>query len=92
MMNATYRMSTQQIFNPIDYAFSWTDDGWYTWDSKAAVKHARQARDRAVKQLKADGRTVSKFSLPGQLVRRGGIGSGKPDVEFVVTCYGLNAL
>ncbi len=82
--------STQRIFDPISFGFIWTDDGWYSWDSKAAHKAARQARDKAAREFKAEGKSVKKFSLPGQLVRRGGIGSGKPDVEFVVTAYGVN--
>jgi hypothetical protein len=34
---------------------------------------------------------VTCFSLPGQLITRGGIGSGHPQVEFFVTGFGFNA-
>lgn len=81
----------QKIFNPINYEFSWTDDGWYDWNSDAAHKTALSARDKLAKELRAQGHKVKGFSLRNQLVRRGGISTGHPDVEFFVTCYGLNA-
>lgn len=82
----------QRIFSPLNTEhFSWTDDGWYSFDSVAAHKAARKLRDDMAKELKQSGRTVSKFSLGSQLVSRGGIGSGKPHVEFIVSCYGLNS-
>ena len=80
----------QIIFNPIDFGFKWTNDGWYTFDSKTAQKAALKARNAFAKEEKAKGKRVSCFSLPNQLVREGGIGSGKPDVEFVVNVYGVN--
>ena len=81
---------SQQTFNPIDYFFTWTDD-WYTWDSKAAKKAALQARNAEVKRLRAEGYTVTTFTLSNQIVTRGGIGSGHPQIETVVSCYGFNA-
>jgi hypothetical protein len=83
-------MLMQHRFNPIDYGFEWTEDGWYKWDSKAAHKQARQARDAEARLRKGAGQNVKKWSEPNQLMRRGGIGSGKPDVEFIVTIYGFN--
>jgi hypothetical protein len=80
----------QQTFNPIDYGFAWTDDGWYNWDAKLGRKLAMQARDAAAKRAKREGRTVTKFSMPNQLISRGGIGSGRPHIEQVVTCFGVN--
>lgn len=80
---------SQQTFNPIDYGFSWTDD-WYTWDRKAGHSAALKARNAEAKRLQKAGYTVTKFTLSGQLVCRGGIGSGHPQIETVVNCYGLN--
>lgn len=80
----------QQIFNPANFNFTWTDN-WYEWDRDEAHKAARRARDEAAKAAKAQGKTVTKFTLSHQLITRGGIGSGKPQIEMVVTCYGLNA-
>jgi len=83
--------SIQTIFNPVDFGFEWTTDGWYTFDATTAQKAARRARDVEAKRLRAEGRTVYPFSLAGQLISRGGIGSGRPHIEVVVNCYGLNA-
>lgn len=82
----------QAIYSPLDTDhFRWTDDGWYTFDEGAAIKAARKQRDDHAKQLKAEGKRVVKFSLGKQLRTLGGIGSGKPQVEFIVPAYGLNA-
>lgn len=89
--NGEHMTTTQKIFNPIDYCFEFTADGWYKWDRKQASKEALKARNTLAKQLTAEGWVVSKFSLSGQLVTRGGIGSGHPQIEAVVTGYGLNA-
>ena len=80
----------QKTFNPLDYGFSWTED-WYDWDSETAKKTALQERNKEVKRLKGEGYTVKPFTMSGQLCSRGGIGSGHPHVEFVVSVYGLNA-
>ena len=82
--------TAQKIFNPINFNFAWTAD-WYAWDGKAGRTAALQARNAEVKRLKGAGWTVTTFCLADQLVRRGGIGTGHPDVEFHVSCYGLNA-
>lgn len=79
----------QHIFSPISYGFAWVD-GWYEWDSKAAHAEARKDRDEAAKQQRACGFKVKKFSLPNQLVSKGGIGTAYPHIEEVVTCYGFN--
>ena len=81
---------SQRIYNPIDFGFQWTDDGWYDFDRKAAQSAALKARNAYVKQAKAQGKQVSTFSLPNQLITRGGIGSGKPQIEVIVNCYGVN--
>ena len=68
--------SSQHVFCPVNYCFTWTP-GWYEWDSKEAHKAARKARDEAASLYKAQGRQVKKFSLAGQRITRGGIGSGR---------------
>jgi hypothetical protein len=80
----------QKTFNPFSFCFAWTEN-WYEWDRKAAHKEALKARNEEAKRLQKAGKRVVKFSMPNQLVRKGGINSGKPDIEAVVTCYGLNA-
>lgn len=80
----------QQAFNPIDYTFEWTDD-WYKWDYKESHKQARKVRSKAVKDLRSQGYTVRVFTLSNQLVSRGGIGSGQPHIEQVVSVYYLEA-
>ena len=81
----------QRGYNPIDFDFEWTDDGWYKWDGKSAHKKALKARNDEAKRLKKEGYTVTKFTLKDQLVRRGGIGSGHPEIDHIVTCYYLDA-
>jgi hypothetical protein len=82
----------QQTFNPADFAFSWTPDGWYQWNRDAAHKAAMQARNAEAKRLRAKGCRVIRTSLPGQLISRGGIGSGHPHIEMFVTCYMVEAV
>jgi hypothetical protein len=83
--------SIQKIYNPTDYTFNWTEDGWYTFDCKAGQKQAMKARNEEAKKLVKDGWKVTKFSLPDQLLSFGGIGSGKNHIEVICNCYGLNA-
>lgn len=78
-------------FNPMDYGFSWTADGWYAWDRKAGHSAALKARNTEVKRLRATGFRCFKSSSAGQLITRGGIGSGHPQIEAVVTVYHFNA-
>lgn len=83
---------TQQTFNPANYHFEWTPDGWYSWDREAAHKAALQARNAYAKSLKAQGRRVTKSSMAGQLITRGGIGSGHPQIEMFCTVYTVSAV
>ena len=85
-------MSTQQTFNPIDFGFRFTADGWYEFNRREASRTARRKRDAVAKELAKAGHAVTKFSLPSQLVSRGGIGSGHPHIEEVVTVYGINVI
>lgn len=84
----------QQTYNPINFDFEWTEDGteygWYKWDSKSAHKKALKARNAEAKRLKKEGYSVTKFCLRDQLVRRGGIGSNHPEIDHIVTCYGVD--
>jgi hypothetical protein len=80
----------QQIFSGTDYGFKWTADGWYTYDGKIAEKTALIERNALAKELKSKGMNPVKFSLPMQLVSRGGIGSGKPHIELYTRSYGVN--
>ena len=79
----------QKTFNPIDFGFAWTTD-WYEWDRKAAHSAAMKARNTEAKRLRDLGKLVVKFTMRDQLISRGGIGSGKPHVQEVVTIYGIN--
>ena len=87
----------QEIFNPLDYGFRWTDPepgeefGWYEYDGKPAEKAALRARNARARELERKGYRVRKFSLGRQLCSRGGIGTGHPHIELFVPCYGLNA-
>lgn len=81
--------STQHMFSPISFGFEFTND-WYSFDSKAAHRDALKARNAFAKEQKAMGRRVYNFSLPNQLITRGGIGSGHPQIEVVVSVYGCN--
>lgn len=83
--------SKQEGFNPADYRFQWTDDDWYEWDRKGAHSDALKARNAEAKQLKADGWEVRKWTLKDQLITRGGIGSGLPEISMVVTVYMIDA-
>ena len=80
-----------ESFNPADYHFTWTAD-WYTWDRDAAHKDAKAERDQAAKVARSKGLIVKKSSMPGQLITRGGIGSGKPEIGMYVTVYTLTAI
>ena len=81
----------QHIFNPLNFGFTWTADNWYNFDHEAAHKEALKARNAMARKLRKEGHKVSCFSLPNQLVSRGGIGSGHPHIELVINSYGLNA-
>lgn len=78
----------QKTFDGIEFGFKWVGD-WYEYDSNAE-KVALKARNDMAKELAAQGHKVSKFSLGTQLRTMGGIGSGKPQIEILTKCYGLN--
>lgn len=80
-------MVIQDSFNPVDFNFTWTDNGWYEWDSEAAKRAAKKARDTKVNELRKLGYIVKKSVLKNQLITRGGIGTGRPHVEFIVDVY-----
>jgi len=73
-------------FSPVDYDWKWTKD-WYDWDSKAGHKKAMQERNKVAAEYKAKGYTVKKSTVRGQLITRGGIGSGHPQIEEIVTVF-----
>ena len=79
----------QRIFSSANYTFAWVGD-WYEWDGKEARKQAMAARSAFCKELKRDGIPFRIFSESSQLVRRGGIGSGHPEIDLVCSMYGVN--
>jgi hypothetical protein len=83
----------QLAFNPVHYGFKWTEDGteygWYEFDHKAAHKLALQARNAVAKAAEREGKRVHKWTSGGALMTRGGIGSGHPQIEVVVSVYYL---
>ena len=81
----------QEIYTGIDYGFEWTDDGWYKWDMVAGQKAALAARNARAKELRAQGYQVRLFSLGDQLISKGGINTGRPDIQLWTKAYGLNA-
>ena len=81
----------QMVFDPTSFHFFWTNDGWYTFDSRAGRKAAIAERRRRALELKAQGYKVRLSTLSDQLISKGGIGSGRPHIELVVNCYMLNA-
>ena len=83
-------MHGQETFNPVDFCFTWTADGWYTWSYENGHAEAKRERDLRYKELKARGLNPRRRSQAGCLISRGGIGSGRPHVEFVVTVYRLD--
>lgn len=79
-------MRRQETFCPQDYGFEWTED-WYRWDYKAGHKAALAARNLYAKRMREAGHAVRCGSLPNSLMTVGGIGSGHPQIEHVVTVY-----
>lgn len=85
-------MSIQRSYLGVDYGWEWIDGGrWYKWDYTAGNKAAKVARDAEAKRLKAEGYTVRKSSQTGNLISRGGIGSGKAHIEVYCSSYTLDA-
>lgn len=76
-------------WNPIDFNFRWTIDGWYEFDRRAAHRAALAARNVEARRLRAAGRVVKTWTVSGNLITKGGIGSGFPHIEEVVSIYGL---
>lgn len=79
-----------ETFDPIHYGFEFTAD-WYTFDSLAAHKAARSARINRAKELRKAGYNVMVSKDSKQLRTMGGIGSGHPQIEEVVSIYRLTA-
>ena len=78
-----------ETFNPVDFGFEWTEDGWYEWDRDAGHEAARKARKERMYELRKQGYIVRKRTMAGQRVTVGGIGTGRPQITQVVTIYGL---
>lgn len=95
----------EKTFNPINYGFKWVavegnEYGWYEFDSTEAHRQAKADRDFNVKILKEEQQRTATFgqailcnvrrhSLKNQLMKRGGIGSGHPEIEELVTVYSV---
>ena len=86
------------VYNPIDFTFRWTppedesnrfDVGWYEWDYEEAHRLAQKKRDEDWHRLKAQGHKVRRYSTKNQRMRRGGLGTGHPQIDLVVTVYGI---
>ena len=75
-------------FNPINFGFRWTDD-WYEFDYTAARAEAKRQRNIEAARLRKAGCRVITSSQSGCLMSMGGIGSGHPHIEEVVTVYGI---
>ena len=73
-------------FCPIDYGFTWSAD-WYEFDFKAATQAAKADRDFVAGYLKRQGYKNVKKSSDKQLITKGGIGTGHPQIEELVTVF-----
>lgn len=86
----------ENSFNPINYTFKWmtvvgNPYGWYEFDSAEAHRQAKADRDASARALRTNGFTnVKKHSLKNNLMKRGGIGSGHPEIEELVTVYNVS--
>ena len=82
---------TLVAFDPLrSDLFKWTGDGddrWYEFDSRLAHKEALRERNAAARQLRKEGHTVTCWTLPAQLRTLGGIGTGNPLIEEVISVY-----
>lgn len=79
----------QWITDAVDIGFAFDGAGWY--EITATDKDALKFRNKVASLLRKMGIRVSGFSLGSQLRTKGGIGTGQPHIEQVVTAYGLNA-
>ena len=77
----------EYTFNPVDFGFRWTSDGWYHYSSQPAERKAQDARDARAKQLKAEGFTVRRATRPRQRITMGGIGTEHPEITLVVPVF-----
>jgi len=78
----------QQCYDPTDYCFQWTDDGWYTWDRERAHKVARKDRDDTARDLFwRRGRKIRKSSIRNQTITKGGVGTPYPEITLTCTIY-----
>ena len=86
-------MTKQESFSGAKY-FEWTNDDKGIWYSipEDADKRALKARNARAKELKKQGYKVTKWSLGSQLMTKGGIGTGKPQIDFWVKCYMLDII
>lgn len=82
--------ANQASFNPVDFRFQWTQDGWYEWDSAGARSDAMRARNAQARAWTKAGHKVRKWSVAGQRITRGGIGTPNPEVDFIVTVFGCS--
>ena len=75
--------------------FSWVkqEDGrfWYEFDYEEAVKKGRKDRDAEARRFKSKGYKVKKFALGTQLLKKGGIGTPYPEIDYETKGYGFNA-
>lgn len=78
----------QESFSPLKYGFKWVRD-WYSFNREHGVEMAKFERDQRARELKKQGKKVRKFTLRHQMVRRGGIGTGHPEIDLCVNVYCL---
>lgn len=85
----------QDIFDGVRENFRWvekeTGSYWYKFDEEKARKSALRDRNEVAKEYKANGWNVRRWSLRGQVITRGGIGTPYPGITIVVTAYGFDA-
>jgi len=77
-------------FNPIDYGFRWTED-WYEFDKDEAVAMAKEDRKKIAKILRDAGYKTKMSTRANQTMKKGGIGTDKPEIDVNVTVYKLEA-
>lgn len=75
----------QVSFNPVTYGH-WDGDEFIPADGKDMLKK----RNELAKKLKSEGIKVESRTRKGSLMTVGGIGTGKPQLEFIVNVPYLN--
>lgn len=84
--------SIQRTFLGADFGWEWIENGaWYKWDFTQGNRDALKARNAEAKRLQAEGWKVRKSSNTGNLISRGGIGSGQAHIEVHCNSYTLDA-